>query len=646
MDSSLLTGRVPDDLAAARERYLAGDPAPAGVRPVVLASWERCRTYGVDPGRMRQQPPDAARLRAARARASTLLETAEPILQLAHETLAEQPHLLALADRDGLILRLLTGPGLRDEQFEPANLVEGASWHECDIGCNGVGTCLATGEPVLLIGPEHFQESYVGWTCIGVPIRLRGEIVGALDLSVPNEHTHIHTWGWTLSLAKGIEASLGHASSGMRAKAEQVAMDLDGPFHAVRGVFDLLIRQLGLPTAHAEFVETARSTVTEAETLVRASVARLHESEERLRRIAESGMVGVLFWELGGRITYANDRFLEMVGHDREDLEGGRIDWRAMTPAEWSAVDQAAIEELKERGATTPFEKEFVRKDGSRLPVLLSAAEFPGTRDHGITLVHDITERKEAEREIQRAYEEARQAVGERDHVLAVVSHDLRNPLNTITMTSSLLLEDISEELKQAQVVILQRAAGQMSRLITDLLDVSSIESGGLSIAPEPCRCLDLLQAAVEFLLPLAESRSVALRIRPPAECSVRADRVRILQAFTNLISNAIDHTSAGGRVEVGAEVNGSDEVVFRVRDTGCGIAPEHLPHVFDRFWRPPDRSSRPGAGLGLAIARGIVEAHGGRIWAGSEPERGSTFSFTLPLSQAELDRTEGSGSR
>jgi PAS domain S-box-containing protein len=344
-------------------------------------------------------------------------------------------------------------------------------------------------------------------------------------------------------------------------------------------------------------------------------------------------MVGVLFWELGGRITYANDRFLEMIGHSRGDLEAGRIDWRAMTPPGWEEVDQAAIEELRLRGATTPFEKEYVRKDGSRVPVLLSAAAFAGTPDHGITLVHDITERKAAEREIQRAYEEARQAVGERDHVLAVVSHDLRNPLNTITMASSLLIEDIPEEKKRAQVAILRRAAEQMTRLIEDLLDVARIEGGGLSIAAESCQCTDLVQAAVEFLLPLAESRSVALRTGSIAECSVRADRARILQVFTNLISNAIEHTPEGGSVEVGAEMDGSEEVLFRVQDTGSGITPEHLPNVFNRFWRAK-RSGSTGAGLGLAIARGIVEAHGGRIWAESERERGSTFYFALPISE------------
>jgi PAS domain S-box-containing protein len=630
----MIAERPMEDLAAGRQRYLEGDPAPSGVRPVVLASWERCRAYGVDPRHMRPQAPDPARLCEAHERDYLLLESAEPFLQPAHAALSDQPHLFALSDRNGLILRIITGPGLPEDELEQANLVEGASWHERDIGCNGVGTCLATGEPVILMGPEHYQESYVGWTCIGVPIRSDGEIVGSLDLSVPNEHTHVHTWGWVLSLAQGIEVNLAGEASGGRIKVERVAMDLETPFNGVRGVFDLLATQIELPPTHAEFLEAARSKLAEAEALIRATVLRLRESEERLRRIAESGMVGLLFWEIGGKISYANDRFLEIVSYSREDVEAGRIDWRAMTPPEWEAVDQAAVEELTALGATTPFEKEFIRRDGTRVPVLLSAAAFSGTTNHGVTLVLDMTERKKAEQQIRQAYEKARQAVSERDSVLGIVSHDLRNPLNVITMASSLLLEDIPEERKQAQVGIIRRASEQMTRLIQDLLDVTRIEGGGLGIAPEPCRSTYLMHTAVELLTPLADSRSVTLRAEVGGEIFVRADRERVLQVFTNLISNAIQHTPEGGSIVVRAEANGSGEVLFSVQDTGRGIPPEHLPHVFDRFWQA-ERSGRAGAGLGLSIAKGIVQAHGGRIWAESEPEEGSTFHFTLPAGES-----------
>jgi PAS domain S-box-containing protein len=622
------------DLASARQQYLHGDPAPAGVRPVVLDSWVRSRAYGVDPRHMPQQEPDPERLRRAEKRGRKLLESAEPLLAVANQALDGEPHLFALADADGLILRILTGPGLPQADFAKANLVVGASWHERDIGCNGVGTALATGEPVVLIGPEHFQESYVGWTCIGVPLRAHGEIAGALDLSVPNDHVHVHTWGWVLSLAAAIEAALAHAAPVRRTEVKRARLDLKRPFHAIRGVFDLLARQLDLPPTHAGYLEQARAQVERAEALLEDSVAQLRQSEERLRRIAESGMIGVLFWQIDGRIVYANDRFLRMVGYTREELESELINWRAMTPPEWESVDAAAIEELRARGVTSPFEKQFIRKDGTLVSVLLSAATFADATDRGVTLVLDMTERKQAEQEIRQAYEEARRAVTERDSVLAVVSHDLRNPLNAITMASSLLLDDIPEDKKQLQVGIIRRAAEQMTRLIEDLVDVARIEGGGLAVLPAREQAGELLTAALEFMVPLAESRGVELRIATAADVTVAADWQRILQVLTNLISNAVGHTAPGGRILLGVEAVGGDEVAFTVADSGQGIDPEHLPRVFDRFWRPP-ASRRAGAGLGLAIARGIVEAHGGRIWVDSEVGRGSVFRFTLP---AEVD--------
>lgn len=489
------------DLAAAREQYLAGS-LPSGLgRPVVLASWERCLGYGVNPKSLRLQTLDPVRLDAARQREQVFLERAVPVLQQVHESLGEQPHLLALSDRDGLVLRVLTSPGLSDpEALAQSNLFEGASWHESAIGCNGIGTCLAAGEPVILIGPEHLVESYIGWTCIGVPIRVAGKVVGALDFSVPNEHTHIHTWGWMLSLGKAIEASLASSST---AQPTQPAMhgedNLGEAFDGVRGVFDLLARQLELSPTHAGFLEQARSSLLTAE------------------------------------------------------------------------------------------------------------------------------------RQVQKAYVDARQAVKDRDRVLAVVSHDLRNPLHTITMASAVLLRDIPVEKKQTQAALIKRAAEQMQRLLQDLLDAARIEETGLSLNPEPCRAADLIQQAIDLLLPLADSRSVTLLGHPAPDAVVNADCARILQVFSNLISNAIEHTPKGGRVEVEAEVSERQELHFRVRDTGCGIAPEALPHIFASFWRG-EESSRTGAGLGLSIAKEIVEVHEGRIWAQSEPGQGSTFHFTLPL--------------
>jgi hypothetical protein len=236
-----------------------------------------------------------------------------------------------------------------------------------------------------------------------------------------------------------------------------------------------------------------------------------------------------------------------------------------------------------------------------------------------------------------RLYERERRARGEaeaasraRDDILGVVAHDLRNPLTAISMYASLLLEmprDADTQRGQLRTVL--ELTDQMNRLIQDLLDASRIEAGQLRVHPAPLRLPPLLADAAEMVRMAAADRGVSLRVQaadglPP----VLADRDRVLQVLSNLLGNAVKFTPRGGDVLVRASAGGGG-VEVSVADTGVGIPPEQLPHVFDRFWQGDAR--RKGAGLGLAIARGIVEAHGGRIRAESDPGRGSTFTFTLP---------------
>lgn len=229
-----------------------------------------------------------------------------------------------------------------------------------------------------------------------------------------------------------------------------------------------------------------------------------------------------------------------------------------------------------------------------------------------------------------RLFEGAQQAARARDEMLAVVSHDLRNPLNVIATSASLILEiPLPEEKKRSQLKTIKRSTDRMNRLIQDLLDVTGIEAGKLSVTPEPLEARDLLEEACEVMKPLVQERSIDLVCEPPPHATVEVDRQRILQVFDNLIGNAIKFTPEGGRIGVGAqERNG--ELLFWVEDDGPGIEAEEVPHLFDRFWRGKQRAES-GSGLGLPIAKGIVEVHGGRIWVETEMGRGSRFSFTLP---------------
>lgn len=225
-------------------------------------------------------------------------------------------------------------------------------------------------------------------------------------------------------------------------------------------------------------------------------------------------------------------------------------------------------------------------------------------------------------------------AARSREDILAVVSHDLRNPLGVVIGGAALLLEmPTGDERRRRLVQAIQRAAQRMRRLIGDLLDASCLDGGRLSmeIARQPAD--QLVHDAVEMVShppPGGRQLRFVADAEAVAGAAVVCDRDRILQVFSNLIGNAIDFTPDGGTIRIGARREG-DDVVFYVADTGPGIAPEHLPHVFERFWqlrRAP--GPRKGLGLGLPIAQGIVETHGGRIWAESVEGTGSTFYFSL----------------
>jgi signal transduction histidine kinase len=230
-----------------------------------------------------------------------------------------------------------------------------------------------------------------------------------------------------------------------------------------------------------------------------------------------------------------------------------------------------------------------------------------------------------------RLFTAAEQATRARDQMLGVVAHDLRNPLGTILMASELLDDAVAgNAAARRQVAMLRRAGERMNRLIQDLLDIKRIESGRLAVEPRPVPARALLAEAADMLRPLAASNAIALELEGPAELPlVVADPHRVQQVLSNLVGNAIKFTPRGGRVTLGGEP-AAREVRLAVADTGPGIPAEQLPHIFGQFWQA-SRSDRRGIGLGLSIAKGIVEAHAGRIWVESRVGEGSTFYFTLP---------------
>jgi signal transduction histidine kinase len=249
-----------------------------------------------------------------------------------------------------------------------------------------------------------------------------------------------------------------------------------------------------------------------------------------------------------------------------------------------------------------------------------------------LSLAADLARRAAIVVEHARLFHEAQQATRARDDVLAVVAHDLRNPLNTVSMAVSLMLETTPPERVQErrQVEIVRRAADRMNRMIQDLLDVKRMESGRLTIDAKPETPAGLINDTIDMLRPLAAGSAIRLETSIEETLPlVLADSARVQQVLSNLVGNAVKFTPRAGRITVCAEQI-ENEVRFAVIDTGPGIPAEHLPHIFGRFWQARS-SDRRGIGLGLAIAKGIVEAHNGRIWVESHVGLGSTFYFTLP---------------
>jgi signal transduction histidine kinase len=278
-----------------------------------------------------------------------------------------------------------------------------------------------------------------------------------------------------------------------------------------------------------------------------------------------------------------------------------------------------------------------LRDRGRLAGVLVLVSSDPRRRQvpEDLKVAEDFAHRAALALENARLYRVAHDAVRARDEVLGIIAHDLRNPLNSVTLAAGGLLRS---ERKAAETIL--RSVQRADRLIQDILDVGRVEGGRLSVDRTRVPPRDLLIETLDAFSPLALDASLELLADVPATLPmVLGDRSRLLQVLSNLVGNAIKFTAAGGQIRIGAEQRG-DEVCFRVSDSGSGIVAEVMSHIFDRFWQAR-RTDRRGSGLGLFIAKALVEAHGGRIWVESAPGQGSTFYFTVSVAPTAEDRPE-----
>ena len=231
--------------------------------------------------------------------------------------------------------------------------------------------------------------------------------------------------------------------------------------------------------------------------------------------------------------------------------------------------------------------------------------------------------------------DDQRRAIRSRDDLLATVSHDLKNPLNSIHLATAMLRRTAEQSEPSAAILkytaTIARAATRMDQLIRDLLDMASIESGHLSVEPAPLAVSQLIEEATEAIGPLATAKELLLEVHlPEGGFQLNCDKRRVLQVFSNILGNAVKFTSPAGKITIRASID-ARHAQFAVSDTGPGIATEQLSRVFDRFWQAKE-TARAGTGLGLAICKGIIEQHGGSIRVESTLGVGTTFFFTLPV--------------
>src|SRR5215471_1347355 len=370
----------------------------------------------------------------------------------------------------------------------------------------------------------------------------------------------------------------------------------------------------------------------QAETAVRALASGL---EAKIRRLVDSNIIGIFIWDRDGRIIDANEAFLRIVGYGRDDLTSGQLRWRELTPAEWREADDRRVAELKASGTTQPHEKEYFRKDGTRVPVLVGAAAFEGSSGEGVGFVLDLTDRKRAER----AYTEVQMELAHANRVAAMgqlsasIAHEISQPLGAV-----LSYANAASHWLAAQPPNLEEVHRDLGFIVESGVRASEVIDRIRALvkkAPPRKNRLEINEAILQVIaLAQDEMANNGISVRTQlAEAlpAIQGDRVQLQQVILNLLINAIEAMSgmSGGPREllISAAKTDSEGVLIAVRDSGPGLAPESVDRLFESFY-----TTKPnGLGIGLSVCRSIIEAHGGRLWATANAPHGAVFQFTLP---------------
>jgi PAS domain S-box-containing protein len=386
-------------------------------------------------------------------------------------------------------------------------------------------------------------------------------------------------------------------------------------------------------------------------TAVFENITERKRSEGRMRQLVDSNVQGVLFWKRNGGITSANDAFLRLVHHTRDDLEKGRINWMALTPPEYAHLDRRALEEIAATGVSAPYEKEFLRQDGSRVPVLLGSASFEDNPDEGVCYIVDLTERKKLENQFLRA--QRMESIGT---FAGGIAHDRNNILAPIMMSIHVLKATNEDPETMDVLETIEQSAKRGADIVRQVLSFArGVEGERIEIQPN--HLLKELQSIIKDTFP----KNIRFQFAIPDDTwSIVGDPTQVHQILLNLCVNARDAMPDGGKLTVGVENCVLDEhysmmpveakpgryVKLNVTDSGTGMPPALIDKIFEPFFTTKELNK--GTGLGLSTVMAIVKGHEGIINVYSEQGKGTRFTVYLPVSttmaQPQMKESEGVG--